>query len=461
MTIIIALLAGIALLLVALKLFAAHKAKPAAKPKGGGMVYRTSASDIHEFVNGSYDWMQHLKHMQLFWIACVFTAVLVCLDYYFGWMKSGWAGALVIGTFMAAADIAIPFVALEGDVAQKRSAANWSMLVLFTIFTMVVMIGSTAEIATVSGARSDVAKVSYDDSMKLLATKQAERDSIKIDRGAAALSGLAKSASEAADREGGRTRCGPLCEKLKAEAADYDARAKEQARKEALTAEIENIKAKLNGGGVGEAKMDSDAMASNIEGLTGGVIPRDVTRRYGLTTLGILLVVSITIMWVQIGANLKEAIADELAHRGDIADEMRTNLGLPRRYTAPEAATALLPSPTTNAAADGITINVAAADMRKRYANDEQLLETDSLFDSLLLKGEGGSVKISDLYRAYQIAKLMNDPNSRYMTAPTMASKLMIIAQNRDDVRVTADGMIEGWVLKPAAGRKLEAAANA
>jgi len=458
------LILAVALVLFgALKVFAsqADKAKTRTN-KTSGVAYKTAASDIHKFVEGAHDWMPHLKHMQLFWIACIFTGILICLDYYFGYMKAGLAGAAVIGTFIAAADIAIPFVALEGDIKGKRSVANQTMLVLFTIFTVVVIIGSTAEVATVSRAKSDIAVLNYSDTLKVIKQKQDERDAIKIDRGAEALEGLAKSADEAAAREGNRTKCGQLCEKLKAEAADYHARAKDQARKESLTAEIEALKLKMSGGGQ-DNKMDSDAMASNIEGLSGGIIPRDVTRRYGLTTLGIVLVITITILWTQIGSTLAEEIKDELTHRGEIADEMRANLGLPPRYTVAAPATALLAAPDgrTNASGDGITINVAAADMRKRYANDEQLLETDGLFDTLLLNGEGGSVTIAAMYRAYQIAKLTGDPNSRYMTLPTMAAKLMIIAQNRDDVRVTADGIIEGWVLKPAAGRKLEVVANA
>jgi hypothetical protein len=456
----IALAAGLVAVFVALKIWASSRSKPKApRPVTSGMVYQTSASDIDRYVVGAEDWWQHLRPMPLFWVAAFGTAILVGLDYFFGYQKAGWAGLAVIGSLMAIADIAIPFIALEGDVKGQRSAANWFLLCLFTFFTIVVVIGSTAEISTTSGAKSDVAQMGFEDSTKLLKQKQNERDSIKIDRGAEALNDLAKSTEEAAEREGGRTKCGTKCEALKGEAKDYRARAAEAARKEKLTGEIEAIKLKLQGGGTGaqEVRLDSDPMATNIEWLTAGVVTRDATRRGGLTVLGVTLVITLTVLWVVIGGNLKDEIEWELSHRGEIADATRANMGLPPKYTAPAAPTALLAPPQEPTPPDGLTVNISAEDMRKRYANDANLLETDSLFGTLLMKGEGASVSIADLYRAYQVASLMAGHN-RFMTQVVMAQKLFVIAQNRDDVRVTADGIIQGWVLKPADSRKLESA---
>ncbi len=99
--------------------------------------------------------------------------------------------------------------------------------------------------------------------------------------------------------------------------------------------------------------------------------------------------------------------------------------------------------------------------MLKRFANDTQLAETNALFDTLMEKADGGSIEMAKLYRAYQVRVLTENPNARYMTQVTLAQKVAIIARNRDDVRMTADGMIQGWILKPTgAAGKQEATAN-
>jgi hypothetical protein len=453
----IAALGGSVVLLLALKLWASMKAKPRAAPRATGMLYETSASKIDDFVESSADWWPHLRVMPLFWVASFFSAILLVLDYHFGISYAGpnqMALGIMIGSMFAAADVAVPFISLKGDVDERRGAASWVLLVLFTIASFLVVIGSTAEVSTTTGARNDAGVISFKDNQKLLTQRQTERDSIPVDRGAQALFDLADATDKAAGREGGRVKCAAKCEELTKQATDYRARAQEAKRKEQLTAEIEQIKTRLAGGTSNEQRLDSNPMASALEGMTAGALSRDGVQRYGLTVIGLFLVAGLTILWVMIGNHLAEEIAWERNRRGEIADAARSQHGLTAKYTAP-LGQLLLPAPNGKEEVPGnVTINVQAADMRKRYANDEQLLETDSLFDKLLLKGEDGQVTIAALYRAYQVMVLSSDPNCRYMTQPTLAAKLIIIAQNRDDVRVTADGVIQGWVLKPVEERK-------
>jgi hypothetical protein len=44
------------------------------------------------------------------------------------------------------------------------------------------------------------------------------------------------------------------------------------------------------------------------------------------------------------------------------------------------------------------------------------------------------------------------------MTQATLAQKLYTISQHRDDVRMTADGILTGWILRPEDQRHMEAA---
>jgi hypothetical protein len=463
MVFVIAAVAGIIILLVALKLWAQAKARPPRPVATGGMVYETSASKIDDFVVGAEQWTPHLRIMPLFWLALAGTLIILVLDFHFGYSRGSWQGLAILGSLFAMADAALPMAAMKHEVDDDADGITMFLIVVCTIMSMIVVIGSTAEISSVTGAKTDVGRMDYTDTLKLIETKQQERDSIKIDRGADALGGLAKSTEEAAAREGTRSKngkgiCADKCEGLQKEARDYREREAEAKRKEKLTGEIEALKTKLGGAGTDTVRMDADPLALAIEGMSMGIIPQMSVRRFGLTVLGIGLVVLLTIMWMKVGRDLKSEIEWELAKRGEIADATRSNMGLPQKYTGPTAPAGLITGPNskTSAAEAGITINVSAADMRKRYANDEDLLETDSLFDTLMMKADGGAVTMSALYRAYQIAILTGNPNARYMTQPTMAQKLIIIAQNRDDVRVTADGIVQGWLLKPTEAKKTE-----
>lgn len=441
-------IAGVGLLLLSLKLFAVAKARPVAAGRGGGVVYETAASRIDLWVVGAEEWWPHLRAMPLFWVAAFATMILLFLNFHFGHSRGGMWGLVILGSLFSVADLAIPFIALRDATDDgKRSVLGAVLLVVFTAMSFVVIIGSTAEIATTTGARADVGAIEFQDLQKVLAQKQVERDSIPVDRGAQALNELAESTEKAAGRESNRVRCGDKCEQLTRQATDYRARAKEAERKERLTGEIEAIKKRLAGSG--EQRLDSDPLATAVEGLSFGYLTRDGVRAYGLTVLGLILVTGMTVMWVVVGGQLRDEIVWELTHRGGIADETRAQLGLAPKYTTTTTTTLLLPAARTTAAEQGLTINVQVADMRARFANDQDLLDTDALFERLLMRGEGGEVTIAALYRAYQVMVLTADPNSRYMTQPTMASKLMVISQHRDDVRVRADGVIEGWVLKP------------
>lgn len=454
------------LLLLALKAWARRPAPAAATAPMRGFEFSSVAVQIDDEVAAAERWWPHLQRSILFWVAAFFTAILLLLDFHFGYSRGGWGGFFVLGSLFAAADVAIPIIALQMELApvafteierRLRPLLSWTLLIGCTAMSCIVVIGSTAELSTTIGAAKDVEAVDYKTTMANIERWEKERDSIPVDRGAKALDELGKATAEAAEREKDRKFCGPKCEKLKNEAADLKARADEARRKERLTGDIEAAKAKLQGGGgVSSVRLDSDPLATAVDALSGGYLPRTGVQRYAATVIGVLLVCLVTIVWIIVGDGLAYSIRREIKRRGAIADEARANLGLPRKYTAVEPA-GLLAAPDVAAKADpGITINISAADMRKRYAHDPALLATDGLFDSLLERADGGRVSFADLYRAYQVAVLTADPNARYMTQPTMAAKLLVISQHRDDVRVTADGFVVGWVLKPTDQRKVE-----
>lgn len=430
-----------------------------------GLVFETTASQIDDYVREAERWWPHLRQQWLFWVACFLTCILIMLNFHFGYSRGGWFGFVILGSVFALADVAIPIIALSSDrgVAKwyrfetsDRSGVAHFVIWMCTAMSMFVVLASVSDLASSTGARKDVERLSYSETIARINVWQAERDKIPVDhRGFAALDSLATAAEEAAERESQRIRCGQICEKLKREAADFRARANDAKRKEELTAQIEQARASLADASHTTQTLDSDTMATAIEGVTGGAITRDQARRFWLMPLGVGFVILSTVLWMMIADGLGFAIARERERRGEIADATRATAGLAPKYTTSEP-TKLIEGPktSTTAAEDGLVINISQANMRARYKNDAELLETDSLFDRLLMAApDGGSVTIAALYRAYQLMILSADPNARYMTQPTMAQKLMTISQHRDDVQITADGVVKGWVLKPTEER--------
>lgn len=461
MLFVIAAVAAVVMILVGLKMMAAAKAKPA-KP-AAGMIYKTNASDIERYVRAADHWTPHLNPMPLFWVGVFGTLLVLVLDFHFGHSRGGWWGLAVLGSLFAIADLAIPFVALRDATDDgKRGIVGITLLVVFTAMSYMVVIGSTAEISTTTAARMNVGVASMSDMMKQLQAKQNERDAIRIDRGAEALAGLAQVEEELAKREESKERggCKTKCDLHKKAGAELRAREADQRRKEKLTGEIEALKASLSGMNSNEARTDADAMATVISGMTMGIVSRDTFRVYALTIFGLIMVTGLTLLWVYVGGDLRDAIFREREIRGEIGDEARQAIGLPAKYTTAPADAKRLPPPDgdTSAAEQGITINIMNADMRKRYENDKQLLEVADLFGTLLMRADGGSVPFSALYRAYQV-KALTEQRARYMTQPTLVNKLYALAGFADDFTVTAD-VIEGWVLKPAESRKQEVNAH-
>ena len=461
----IAAVGGAGLLLLALKAWSSVKAMP--RPHANdGFTFRSSAGTIDRWVKGADDWMQHLRKMPLFYVGILGTCIMLGLSVHFGMVRGeqwGVLGIVIVASLFGLADLAIPFIALRDATDDgKFSRLGTTVLIVATFMSVLAAIGSTSEIATTTAARMDGGLINRQDTIKTLEAKQNERNAIKIDRGADALAGLAKVEEELQEREASKQRggCGRRCDEHRKAAADLRAREADQRRKEQLTGEIAALKARLSGSGTHETRTDADAMATVISGMSGGLISRDGFRVYALPSFSVVLVVLLALLWYYVGGMLWDAIVWERQYRAEIADTQREALGLPPKYTTPQPATALLTGPSRiDAKSDPtVVINLSLEDMRRRFANDHDLLETDRLFDTLMFPAEGGSVPTAALYRAYKVATLTRDPRAFYMTQPTMAEKLRVIARHRADTVVTADGVIEGWVLKPPSERTLEAA---
>ena len=421
-----------------------------------GLIFEDTESKIDDWVQDAERWWPYLQRNALFWIGCFFTLIMVVLDFDFGVSRAGLVGGIILGSLFMAADLALPFVCIKSDRGRTnwyefgksdRSATSWVLICLFTVMSVFVVIGSTAEVATTSGARNVIGNTRYESTLDQIAQWQAERDKLPVDRGYEALANLAQATEEAAEREGQRGGCQSKCEALKREAAAYRARANDAKRKEELTQRIAEAQDRLRS--MSNVRTDNDGFATVVEGLSSGSVSRDQTERYGLTLFGIALVIGGTLLWMTIADQVKAEMRRERLKRGGLADRMLQNAGYAPRYSQPEQPVALIAhQPESNG--DTIIVNVAGQDMLKLWPNDADLAETNALFGSLLEPVDGGSITIDELYKAYRLSVLNANSSARYMTQVTMAQKLATIAQHRDDVALTADGKIKGWVLVKA-----------
>lgn len=423
--------------------------------KQSGVLFETATSRIDDEVRAAEHWWPYLQKSGLFYVACFFTLLMIVLDIQFGFSRGGTSvlACLVLSALFIAADLALPFVAMRSDKGtanwwdfekSDRSYQAWFLIIMFTIMSCIAVIGSTSEVANTTTARNTVSVEIRDQKMEQIRAWRTEKASIKNERSYAALASLADATEQDAEREGRRKRCGPKCEALKKEAKQYRARAKDAKRKEDLVAKIASAESELRG--MGNHRTDEDPLASAVEGMSGGAISKQAASDNVLTFIGLLVVFGATLVWLILADQVKADMAREIKRRGEIADEMRQAQGLPRKYTATDEPLAQIED-KSGEPSETIVINMSQEDMRLRFKNDQDLLEVDELFGSLLEPIEGGSVSIADMYKAYKLATLRKNAHARYMTQPTMSQKVYLVATHRDDVQVTADGTINGWVL--------------
>lgn len=437
--------------------------------KLAGSARSTLDSELDDWVQAAGFYWPVLRPMPLFWIAVLFAVGMIVLDIAFGLSRGGYAFGVTTVVYIllfVGADLALPVVAVRSD----RGKGNWyevgtpdrsitsSLLIsLFTFMSIVVVIGSTSETATLSNANVQATTNSYREINRQIQNKTAIRDSLvetRIAKGGMSREALeirARETAEAAEREANRKRCGSKCEALKKEAQEWESQAANARKEEELNQELASLTAQLKE--AADNRTEGDTLAKFNSDFLG--IPEEYTQNWGLTFLGFFFAIGNTVLWLMVGDEAGRARAREYARRAAIADEELNTRGKPPRYTVASEATLALPSPEAKTG-DTIIVNVKAEDMRRRFSNDADLLEADALFGTLLEANEGGMVTTSDLYRLYQIDKLRNDPSARYMTQPTMVSKLFIIAQHRDDIEVTSDGRIIGWTARQASAQAAE-----
>jgi hypothetical protein len=152
------------------------------------------------------------------------------------------------------------------------------------------------------------------------------------------------------------------------------------------------------------------------------------------------------LMWLIVDWNANRAKQRKLKQAIEEADRQREAAGLPKKYTVQDVPQIEDQRGTT--AGDTIIVNAEA--IRINFANDPDLLKVNDLFGSIVSPLEGGEISIADLYREFRLGELRKSATAQYMTETTMRQKLSIIAQNRDDVALSADGRVLGWTLKQA-----------
>lgn len=429
-----------------------------------GAAWSTAESEIDDYVADAQRLWPVLKAMSLFWIALATLAGMVALNVYFGLIVSGWkisVVTLILIVFFSAADLVLAVTAVRGDRGDgewyefkkgDRSSGGWALIAICTALSMLVVVLSTGDIHRGVAARQDVTQDKWSDMQLQLDQAILARKILQDKRTAngglsrQALEIRAKETAEAADREGLRKRCASKCEALKKEAQDWAAQAADARTEDELTEKIATLQGQLDN--ADDIKDGTDP----VEDFAGTVGADYKTfKKWMFIAIGFTFAIVNTLLWLMVGDEAGKSRAAEYARRAGIGDTRRNTMGLAPKYTVPLTDQLALPSPDARSG-DTIVVNITQAeDMRRRFANDKDLLEVDSLFGTLLEAIDGGSITKTELYKLYRVDVLRKDSTARYMTEPTMISKLYTISQHRDDIKVTGDGRILGWTAKATA----------
>jgi hypothetical protein len=464
---------AVLLALLALKGMGWMKARAASASakvdKYGGSAWTTAESEIDDYVADAKRLWPVLKPMALFWIALATLSGMVALNVYFGLIVGGWklsVVTLILIVFFSAADLVLAVTAVRGDRGNgewyeftegDRSAGGWSLIIICTVLSMLVVVLSTGDIHRGVAAQQGVTQSKWAELQLQVDQMTLARKTLQDKRTAngglsrQALEIRAKETAEAADREGARKKCATKCEQLKKEAQEWAAQAADARTEDELTEKIAAAQAQL-------ATADDIKDGSDPVEDFAGTIGADYKtfKKWMFIAIGFTFAVVNTLLWLMVGDEAGKARAAEYARRASIGDSRRASMSMPPKYTAPLEAQALLPAPDGRTG-DTIVVNITQAeDMRRRFANDKDLLEVDGLFGSLLEPMDGGSITKTDLYKLYRVDVLRRDPLARYMTEPTMISKLFTISQHRDDIKVTGDGRVLGWMAKTTAAQAAE-----
>lgn len=426
-------------------------------------VRTTLESEADDWVREANQLWPSLRGQPLFWIAVVTLAGMLALNVKFGWDRAGSEAlltAVVLVLLFCAADLALAAIAVKGDKGtadwwklekNDRPTSEYFLIGMFTALSCFVVMGSTGDVSNATQARMKAEKGNWAEVEKQIEQKTALRDELVTRRIAngglsrEALEARATEARAAADREASRVKCAAKCEGLKAEAIKWEAQAADSRREDTLNEELAVLHNQMRGADTNRAGSDPFADLAAMGGMS-----ETGFNKWLFIIFGWAFAIGNTILWLLVGDEAGRIRRTEAIRRGEIVDQERATLGLPPKYTAPLEQPLQLAAPT-QATGDTIVINMQAEDMRRRFANDADLLEVDGLFGRLLEANEAAMITISELYKLYQVDQLRRDPNARYMTQPTMSQKLLTITQYRDDVEVTSDARIIGWQAKKTA----------
>jgi hypothetical protein len=443
----------------------ARAAKAGARvDKYAGSAWTTAESEIDDYVSDARRLWPVLHPMPLFWIAMATLAGMVALNVYFGLIVGGWqlsVVTLILILFFSAADLVLAVTAVRGDRGDgawyefsngDRSAVGWTVISICTGLSMLVVVLSTADIHRGVSAKAGVTQNKWSELQLQVDQMTLARKTLQDKRTAngglsrQALEIQAKETAEAAEREANRKKCASKCEALKKEAQEWAAQAADARTEDELTEKIAAAQAQL--GAADDIKDGSDPV-EDFAATVGA--DYKTLKKWMFIAIGFTFAIVNTLLWLMVGDEAGRTRAAEYARRASIGDEKRRTLSLGPKYLTPATPQGLLPAPDAKSG-DTIVVNITQAeDMRRRFANDRDLLEVDGLFGSLLEPVDGASITKTELYKLYRVDVLRRDSTARYMTEPTMVQKINTISQHRDDVKFTADGRILGWTAKATA----------
>ena len=439
----------------------------------GGLRLDDSEWQLDQWVDEARSLRRSLMQVPLLTGLCIFF-LAICLTYdvigALSFAGGSWLVIPLIGVFVAG-DLAVFYAGVSGDRTpsewwrfsqEDRSPLNWLTIGLGTVLSLIVVLMAQSEFADQTQVRHTTQATTFTTLTSALESKRQQLAGLPVEPlPASELAEQAEAKTREAKRESYRGRnvavvpaeptdfgrkCGNDCKKLIEEARvlrEREGIARQRAR---LQSEVASLTQRLQQGSQdGRLRAQSNAYGQKISYATG--VDAWTANQITALVVGIISLSLLAIVSLILGERVRAIELTELQRRGAQADKQRTqSLGLPAKYVRVPELPPLIEAPPTT---DEVHVHhVHADELKRRFANDPQLLEIHALFGSMLVRSAGENTPIDEIHRRYKIAALMANANASPATRPKFTDALSRIIMVRDDV-VLSSGTVVDWIINP------------
>jgi hypothetical protein len=428
-----------------------------------------------------------VRKMPLFYALSFITVLSIALNFIGAYSLTSSINGLgmavmfgvVIWSMFTVADVVVPTLSMATDKGKgawyefretDRSIPATAAIYICGALQLFVIFVSTSETANVTNAANQIGATAFQSRTSRIETINKNLAALPAEpQPYAQLKRTADEAEKKAMIESYRSRssrtvpadptewgphCGPQCLRDKEAVRVLRERQAVAKSREDLLAERATLQGELDDSGT--ARVRDAQWAYNLEHIG---VPADVSKTFGVMWIGWAIYIVGFIGWQKLAdtvGNRRREEYERIASRMD--RERESTFNKPAKYLTIgefEEELPMIEGPT-----DRVEIHhINADELRRRFANDEFIVEIYELFGTMLEPLEGEAISIDEVHRRYKIDAMKANPNTpRYAMRNAFNDALGKIILVRDDIKLSS-GAILGWSF--AADAKTEPAQEA